>query len=618
MRVAVTQFATSPSTEENISTCLKVIAKTATCKPDIIVLPTFFYHKSEPSYQKNSVKFNVKRCEFVEQLGQLALKHQCYIYISLHEFNELADSKLCNEASDIKDVALHHQKADTAKTDTSLCIITPQGKLLSKKHCNQDDKIDIDQPLNTVFGQLGFLSDNDTQTFSASRQLAKAGAQLICNSIATPYYDQSAYHDPTRALENNLFIATANIVASQSTPMNDLTVNELVNDISKNDSSSHDGYGNDSYNNVINGCGQSKIISPQGEILASLNNNEAGFVYADIDLTAQTHNLNAIQNAPADQKIGNSQLVGLIHKCRPDGTAYNDQVRPELYSSQQFVNHQVMKHENSKPAKQSPATVNVAIFATYKIYEQAIDDVCHYIENNLTDIIQLPEIFFVDDKSIMANASLRSDMSLLSQLCIKKISQVLRPCQYVCTSLLVEGKHQAVLIGNKGLMASQSQLHPCNRYAWTECGTYLNTISLQLEQGSIKLAMLTGDDAMLPEVINTLAARGIQLLLLAIDIQEAGDVAYSLMSRAAEFNVCIVAASKEKNFTLDQPKQQTIYSKNKDKKQKSTGLIANVKLHAGVLPNWQTNKTLGFSEQPSIKWQFGKITKAVIHPIFAG
>jgi hypothetical protein len=352
--------------------------------------------------------------------------------------------------------------------------------------------------------------------------------------------------------------------------------------------------------------------------LASLNNNEEGFVYADIDLIAQTHNLKVKQNSPAQQKIGVNQFVGLIHKCRPDGTTYNDEVRPELYSKHQFVNHQIIKHENSKLAKQLPATVNVAIFATYKVNEQAIDDVCHYIENNLTDIIQLPELFFVDDKSTMANASLRSDISLLSQLCIKKISKVLRPCQYVCTSLLVEGKHQAVLIGNNGLIASQSQLHPCNRYAWTECGTHLNTISLQLEQGSIKLAMLTGDDAIFPEVINTLAVQGIQLLLLAIDIQEAGDVAYSLMSRAAEFNVCIVAASKEKNFTLEQPKKQTIYSKNKDKIQKSTGLIANVKLQAGALPHWQIIENLNFYSQPSIKWQFGKITKAVIHPIFAG
>ena len=519
MRVAVTQFATSPSTEENLSNCLKIIVKTASCKPDIIVLPKFFTGSNCSNHQENKTKINVKRCEFLEELGQLALKHQCYIFMSLKEENErdkFADSKLCEKSIDINDVALLQPKTDISQTGTSLCIISPQGKLLNKKYGRQDEKIDIEQTLNTVFGQLGFLSGNDTKTFNASRQLAKAGTQLICNSIATPYYDQSAYHDPTRALENNLFMATANIVTDQSTPMNDLAVNELVNERYNNENSN-----NDCANKVLSGCGQSKIISPQGEILASLNGNEIGFVFADIDLTPQTHNLDAIQNVPADQKIGNSQLVGLIHKTRPDGTTYNDQVRPELYSSRQFVNHQIIKHEYSKPAKQLPATVNVAIFATYKVNEQAIDDVCHYIENNLTDIIQLPELFFVDDKSTMADASLQSDISLLSVLCIKKISQVLRPCQYVCTSLVIEGKHQAVLISNNGLIASQNQLHPCNRYAWTECGPHLKTINLQLEQGTIKLAMLTADDATFPETINSSVVQGIQLLLLPIDIQEA-------------------------------------------------------------------------------------------------
>ena len=41
---------------------------------------------------------------------------------------------------------------------------------------------------------------------------------------------------------------------------------------------------------------------------------------------------------------------------------------------------------------QVPATVNMALFATYKSNEEAIDDVCHYIINNLSDIIQLPEL----------------------------------------------------------------------------------------------------------------------------------------------------------------------------------------------------------------------------------
>lgn len=591
MRVAVTQFATSPSIEENISNCLKIIVKTASCKPDIIVLPEFFYRTDEPSHQENSVKINVKQCEFLEQLGQLALKHQCYIFMSFKEQN-------------IRDKL----------ADSTLGIISPQGKLLSTKHGKQGaDKLGVEQPLSTVFGQLGFLSAKDTLTFNASRQLAKAGAQLICNSIATPYFDQSAYHDPTRALENNLFMATANSLAYQCSPGNDLAVNELVNERCNNESSN-----NDSANNVLNACGQSRIISPQGEILASLNDNKAGFVYADIDLTPQTHNLDAIQNDTVHQKIGVSQLVGLIHKTRPDGTTYNAQVRSEPLSNLQVANHQITEHVHSNPPKKLPPTVNVAIFATYKVNEQAIDDVCHYIENNLTDIIQLPELFFVDDKSTMANTSVRSDISLLSQLCIKKISQVLRPYQYVCTSLVIEGKHQAVLIGNNGLIASQSQLHPCNRYAWTECGKHLTTISLQLEQGTIKLAMLTADDATFPETIFSSVVQGIQLLLLPGDIQEAGDVAYSLKSRAAEFNVCIIAASKEKNFTLEQPKKQTIYSKNKQKTQKSTGLIANVKFQTGALPHWQVRENEDFYSQPSIKWQFGKITKAIIHPIFAG
>ncbi len=617
MRVAVTQFATSPSTEENISNCLKITVKTASCKPDIIVLPEFFYRTDESSHQETSTKINVKRCKFLAQLGQLALKHQCYIFMSLKEQNErdkLAGNTLSGKASDSNDEAFHQHKTVSPTIDSSLCIITPQGKLLSKKNGKQGaDKVGVEQPLNTVFGQLGFLSANDTLTFNASRQLAKAGAQLICNSIATPYSDQSAYHDPTRALENNLFMATANSIAYQSSLGNDLAVNELLNERNNNEKSS-----NVSANNVLNACGQSRIISPQGEILASLNDNEAGFVYADIDLTPQTHNLDTLQNAPADQKIGDSQLIGLIHKTRPDGTTYKAQVRSKPASNLQVANHQVIEHIHSNPPKQLPPTVNVAIFATYKVNEQAIDDVCHYIENNLTDIIQLPEFFFVDDKSIMANASLRSDISLLSQLCIKKISNVLRPYQYVCTSLVIEGKHQAVLISNNGLIASQNQLHPCNRYAWTECGTHLKTISLQLEQGTIKLAMLTADDATFPETINSSVVQGIQLLLLPIDIQEAGDVAYSLMSRAAEFNVCIIAASKEKNFTLEQPKKQTIYSKNKQKTQKSTGLIANVKLQTGSLPHWQVRENVDFYSQPSIKWQFGKITKAIIHPIFAG
>ena len=36
-----------------------------------------------------------------------------------------------------------------------------------------------------------------------------------------------------------------------------------------------------------------------------------------------------------------------------------------------------------------PITANIAIFATYKANQQAIEDVCFYIENNLSDIYSI-------------------------------------------------------------------------------------------------------------------------------------------------------------------------------------------------------------------------------------
>ena len=52
----------------------------------------------------------------------------------------------------------------------------------------------------------------------------------------------------------------------------------------------------------------------------------------------------------------------------------------------------------------------VALFATYKSNEQAIEDVCYYIENNLSDIIQLPELFFLSDKTIANDAIQRVEL----------------------------------------------------------------------------------------------------------------------------------------------------------------------------------------------------------------
>ena len=264
-----------------------------------------------------------------------------------------------------------------------------------------------------------------------------------------------------------------------------------------------------------------------------------------------------------------------------------------------------------------PETVNVAIFATYKSNEKAIDDVCHYIENNLTDIIQLPELFFIDEKSTMNNADNLKSIELICEKLINRIKAVLRPYQYVCTSILLDGSHQAVIINNKGLFATQQQLQFCNKYPWTPLGSELNAIELPLEQGTLRFAMLTADDANLPKLVKTPVLNDIHVLLVPFDIQIANEVEDGLLSLAASHRICIVAASKEKSFEIELPNDSQKYSgkKNTIKNKKAAGFIANIPLPPGLLPQWKSPKLTEDNNNIIVKYQYGKITKAVIHPI---
>lgn len=260
-----------------------------------------------------------------------------------------------------------------------------------------------------------------------------------------------------------------------------------------------------------------------------------------------------------------------------------------------------------------PDTVNVAIFATYKTDDDAIEDVCHYIENNLSDIIQLPELFFVDDKMLSSVTEHRACFEQHNNHIIEQITAVLRPFQYVCTSLIMSGKHQAVLINNQGIFAHQSQLTSCHRYRWSPLGQALNIITLPLEHGAIELAMLTGDDFLAPKIVGHGAANNIQLLLVPFDIQEQSDASSVLKSLAQQFKLCIVASTRERSFL----NQENNSNNAKLKRQKSTGLIIDIAPDYAVdkkqkITNDDTKRLIKFNLK--IKPQQGKITKAIIHP----
>jgi len=609
MRVAVSQFATSLNAQENLATCVRMINEAAVCEPCLIVLPEFcntlfcneVLDNTQPWYVDHNQAWHealTLNGAFLQSIAAQAKKHNCYIVISV-----------TLRRDPLRD---HQNGSIKSNISVTSCLFSPLGKLIQ-----QADKpvltgyendfftsaSKVSEVVTTPFGKLGFLSGCDDITFEASRGLALDGAQLLCHSMSSFALDQNSLHGPARACENNVFLAAANKVGSliPQQPVQNLIPQEM-----------------------LVGVGQSQIVSPDGKVLAKLNNNEEGFIFADIDLAG----------------------AGFNNKCRPDGTELTKQRRPELYQhltlpmKHQSQHEHVHEHELAQ-AHKVPATANVAIFATYKSNEPAIEDVCHYIENNLSDIIQLPELFFLADKTVTHDTEQLAQVGSLSELLINQVSAVLRPFQYVCTSLVIEGMHQAVLISEHGLFATQEQLHFCQRYQWTALGDEVKTIELPLEQGNINVTMLTADDANIAEIVKVAALNGIHLLLVPFDIQEPCEVEYSLLSCAAENRICTVAASREKSFSnsfssgntnnsanngtnnsTNNRANDNIDNQNKNKKklkpQKSTGLIASLTPDLTLLALCKSGKFNGYINQPLVKHQHGKITKALIHPAAAG
>lgn len=586
MRVAVAQFATTINCQENLATCLRMINETAACKPAIIVLPEFC--NTQPCYADHNEAWHqalATDSEFLQQVALQAKQHGCYIVLNL---------------TLRRDMTRDHQNA-SIKSNISItsCLFSPLGELVQqvdKKNLSEQDNIyftcshEASTTVSTVFGEFGMLI-GDGHTSQPSRDLALNGAQLLCNSEHSFALDQSKIHDFARATENNVFTATANKVGALLA----ITDSEDVRDSAKIIDSFLAFSTIDKNYHV--GAGQSQIVAPDGTTLAKIANNKEGYTFADINLAE----------------------AGLKKKLRPDGTRFNQQQRPELYIEKTLVKQPTTRDDEY--GDKVPESANVAIFATYKANEQAVEDVCHYIENNLSDIIQLPELFFIGDKTVTHNSETLKHIERMSTELIQQVSAVLRPFQYVCTSLVLNGNHHAVLISQHGIFATQQQLHFCQRYQWTALADRIKIIELPLEQGNINLVMLTADDANIAETVNVLALNDIHLLLVPFDIQEPQEVEYNLVAKAAENSICIVAASREKSFAIQQSSNEKSLSANQNNKkiktQKSTGLIANLTSNSALLAQWQSGKFNGYINRAIVKHQHGKITKALIHPMSA-
>jgi predicted amidohydrolase len=534
VRVAALQFASGTDLDENLQTCLRGIDKAARGGVQLMVLPEFSNHISWYDDADHAWRAALALDgPFLQTIAGRAARHACYIVINVSLRN-----------------------SDQIITVTSLCF-GPQGLLsgrADKQALMGHENIwfaraeQVSDIVHTHFGALAMFPCRDGVTCETPRGLALRGAQLFCDSLNSFALDEASLHVPARAPENKVFLVAANKVGP-------LIPAHLLQNVS---AQTHIPL------RFLNGAGESQIVSPSGEILAIGPQDKEAVVFAEIDL-----------------ELAND-------KSRPDETDLFTARRPALYAP--------IAEASSEPICGDAAEmIEIALLQPAATDEAALDELLELVEDLpvLTALAVLPELFCYGDTSHLSTVP-------SAGVADRAIAAMTLACQdrqlMLCASLVlpVEDGYGvvSVLIDGNGIVASQPQLHRCERYSWMTTGNKLSMVDLPWG----RLAMITGDDMVFPELAKVAALQGAHLLVAPVMLQELWEERFGWRSRAAENRVCVAVSSR--------PLQQR------------AGLIADLEEDFTLMTEWQHRRFDGYINNPRITEQgtLPGLVSARIHP----
>lgn len=551
MRVAVAQFGVGADVDRNLAACLGALDDAARLRPDLVVLPEFCNHASwyEDQAHCYAVSLAVDG-PFLQAVAAKAraLKAHLVINCTLRR-----DGGRC--------------------TGTSL-LYGPDGALLgaSDKQVligHENDflrKAQEQGPIvETALGRLGLYACMDGVIFETPRCLALRGAQVLCNSLNSFAGDEGSLHVPVRAAENKVFVAAANKVGP-------LIPEAILEQVSRQTGIPE---------RFLMGAGESQIVAPDGEVLAKASKEREEVVFADIDPQA------------ADRKQ------------RPDGSSLFAWRRPKLYAA---LAEDPAGQQRSYGGAESVRCALVQLAATGA---EAVDEAAARVAEAFADgaqLVALPPLFFLPDQQI----STPEAAAEASAEVIDRLAAICGAGCYAATTLVVGNPPQlcAALIGSKkgeahpsgaaggedGLALLQGALHRSERYAWSPLAERVEVADL----GFARVAVLTSDDACIPEAFRLAALAGADTVMVPALPLERWEMQTGLLERSAENRVNLLAAAQPGEF--------------------GASFVTSLTEDFTVLTPWKTRAFDGLLSQPPVlRANDGPgVTPVEIHPRWAG
>ena len=246
--------------------------------------------------------------------------------------------------------------------------------------------------------------------------------------------------------------------------------------------------------------------------------------------------------------VAELELASADDKRRPDGTDLFAVRRPLLY----------------RPLAEAPVTpaverrlgaeqVDAGAYQPLSDGPDALDEALEAIRWARLPLTVLPELFCLQGARIHDVARAQRGSTEV----LRALAEACTGEQLVATSLVRDGRLEAVLVGRQGLVHAQPQLHRSDRHPWSRPGNRLALVDLPWA----RLALLVGDDALQPETLRLCALAGAEVVALPAHVQEPWELALGLVERSAENRVCLVAASRggtllttlQEDFTIMTP-----------------------------------------------------------------
>ena len=496
LRAAAAQFATSTDLAANLATTVRMLSSAAAEGAELVVLPEFCNHLSIYDDAEHAWRVAVELDgDFVGEVRATARRHGVWAQCNVTLRRRAADGPDGRQVITVSNLVID-ATGELVLVNDKTVLMGAEGDHLTPAHAAPG-------VITSPWGTLGSYSCMDGVVPEVPRVVAAQGARVLMNSLNSFALDEASLHVPIRAAENRAWVIACCKVGPLLPPEKAAAFSEMMGVPAE----------------MLNGAGESRIVAPDGTVVATGPRSGEAVVTAELDL----------------ERAG---------EPRPDGTDLWAARRPELFGALALPTPPLDDHRRAdrlEVATLSPAT-------DAPVEPERITD----LVRAGVRLVVLPELAaeLVDLDAIAGAISAGGETEDVVAV----------------TSVRDGDAHVGVVVDRDGVRARQVQLHPVNRHDWsTRLGDRIELVDLSWG----RLAVVVGDDLVHPEVVRLAAIASTDVLAVPLCAQEPWETELAVVERAAENRVCVVAATPQdsagRSTIADLPPDFTLWASSRER-----------------------------------------------------